>query len=237
LSRLLHSPVLNDKVIVGEFRADIEADKIAEKTLTAKFTDLNIITSIEGRKLVSVQEIIKISERLDRAKESEKELEYKRGYDTGHQSGLKEGQADARKVIDNFASLIKDAIKQREILYEEARRKILELIIKISRKVTFDAAKIDPEITAGIISGTVNKLVDKSHMKVKVHPDHLSSIELQIDRFRGDSTVIKDMVIEPDSRVRYGGCFIETPSGDIDARVESQMEIVAEALSEVEGTS
>jgi flagellar biosynthesis/type III secretory pathway protein FliH len=233
LSKLLHRPLLDDKVIIGEYRVDIEADQLAEKKLSTKFSDINVITSVEGRKLIPIQEIIKIEQRLIR----DKETEHKRGYQDGYQQGKAEGHREAQKVIDNFATLIKDAIRQREILYDEAHSKIFDLVINISRKVTFEAARVDPDITAQIISGAIKKLVDKSKIKVKVHQDHLPLLEQQIEQFRGDSTAIKELAIEADSRVRYGGCFIETPTGDIDARLESQIEIIAEALGEVEATT
>jgi len=233
LSKLLHRPLLNDKVIIGEYRVDIEADQLSEKKLATKFSDINVITSVEGRKLIPIQEIIKIEQRLIR----DKETEYKRGYQDGYRQGKTEGHLEAQKVIDNFATLIMDAVRQREILYEEAHSKILDMVINISRKVTFEAARVDPDITAQIISGAIKKLVDKSKIKVKVHQDHLPLLEQQIEQFRGDSTAIKELAIEADSRVRYGGCFIETPTGDIDARLESQIEIIAEALGEVEATT
>jgi flagellar assembly protein FliH len=225
---LYHTPVADEKVIIGEYRVDIEADAATEKRLSRVFLGLNVLTTIEGKKLVPIQELIKIEKQMI----EEKEASSRKGFEDGYQKGLNEGQRGAQKVIDNFASLIKDSIDQREVLYEEARRKILELIVQISKKVTFDAARVDPEITVSIISGTIDKLVDKSKIKVKVHPDHLPLIEQQIDRFKGDSTAIKQITIEPDRRVRYGGCFIETPTGDVDARVESQMEIIAEALGD-----
>jgi flagellar assembly protein FliH len=233
LSKLLHRPLLNDKVIIGEYRVDIEADQLSEKKLATKFSDINVITSVEGRKLIPIQEIIKIEQRLIR----DKETEYKRGCQDGYRQGKAEGHLEAQKVIDNFATLIMDAVRQREILYEEAHSKILDMVINISRKVTFEAARVDPDITAQIISGAIKKLVDKSKIKVKVHQDHLPLLEQQIEQFRGDSTAIKELAIEADSRVRYGGCFIETPTGDIDARLESQIEIIAEALGEVEATT
>ena len=233
MSKLLHRPLLNDKVIIGEYRVDIEADQLSEKKLATKFSDINVITSVEGRKLIPIQEIIKIEQRLIR----DKETEYKRGYQDGYRQGKTEGHLEAQKVIDNFATLIMDAVRQREILYEEAHSKILDMVINISRKVTFEAARVDPDITAQIISGAIKKLVDKSKIKVKVHQDHLPLLEQQIEQFRGDSTAIKELAIEADSRVRYGGCFIETPTGDIDARLESQIEIIAEALGEVEATT
>ena len=36
--------------------------------------------------------------------------------------------------------------------------------------------------------------------------------------------------IEADPRVQAGGCFIETPSGDIDARLSSQFEVIEQLI-------
>ncbi|MEW6014973.1 MAG: FliH/SctL family protein [Candidatus Zixiibacteriota bacterium] len=232
MSKLLQCAVTEERVIIGEYRADIEADRMAEKQLASRFPDVQVTTSLEGRKLIPIQEIFKIEERMRR----DTELQRQKGYEEGYNKGISEGQKEARKVVANFSGLITDAVKQREILYEDARRKILELVLQIARKVTFDAARIEPDITAGIIAGTIKKLTDKSKIKVKVHPDHLPHIEQQLDRFRGDSTAVKELVIEADSRVLCGGCFIETPTGDVDARIDSQLDIIAEALHEVEGT-
>ena len=233
LSKLFHSPVRNEKVIIGEYRADIEADRAAEKKLATTFMDINVITTIEGKKMIPIQELLKIDKHLIK----ERQQAYNQGFKDGHKQGLDKGHKEAQQVIDNFNTLIKDAVSQREILYEEAHRKILELVLQIARKVTFETARVDPEVTAGIIAGTIEKLVDKSRIIIKVHPDHLPIIEQQIDRFKGDSTVVKEIAIEPDKRVRYGGCFIETPTGDIDARVDSQLDIIAEELNTFEDPS
>jgi len=233
LSKLYRSGVTSEKVIIGEYRSDIEADQRAEDRVNQLFLDISILTTIEGKKIVPVQELLKIEQQMQR----EKEASAKNGYDEGYRKGLETGHREAQEVVNNFAGLIKDATNQREVLYEEARGKILELVVLIAHKVTCEAARIDPDVTAAIINNTIDKLVDKTHIKVKVHPDHLPIIERQIDRFKGDSTIVKEIIIEPDRRVRHGGCFIETPTGDIDARVESQLGIVAEAIGEHEEES
>lgn len=230
MSRLLQMPSLGEKVIIGEYRTDIVADRRAEGVLKNVFLGLNVITSTEGKKLVPIQELLKVEEQMKREREETYQTAYARGHADGYAKGLDKGHTEAEKVINNFGSVIKNVVDQRESIYEEARRKILELTLKIAKKVTFDAARIDPDVTAEIINGAINILVDKARIKVKVNPDQLPLIEQQIDRFKGKSNVIKELTIEPDSRVRYGGCFIETPAGDIDARVESQMEIINEAL-------
>jgi len=225
-SKLLHNINSDRKVIIGEYRADIEADRFAEKRINSVFLDVSVITTIEGKKLVPIQELLKIDEQIKREKHDSEN----KGYESGYEKGLQQGHAEAEKVVQNFASLIKDADRQRNILFEEAHQKILELVLKISRKITFDAAKLDHELTASIIENTIKMLVEKSTIRVKVNPDHLPHIEQQINRFKGETNAIKEISFEPDNRVKYGGCFIETPTGDIDARIESQMEIISQML-------
>jgi flagellar assembly protein FliH len=104
------------------------------------------------------------------------------------------------------------------------------LVLKISQRLTFSAVEADPEITMAIISGAVDQLLDKSRIRVKVHPRHLPELEQHIDRFRGADTAIKEFAFEADPRVRVGGCFIETPAGDIDARLESMYDVIAQAM-------
>jgi flagellar assembly protein FliH len=232
LSKLLSSPAYGNKIIIGEYRSDIEADRRSEKEMNKRFLGLTIITTTEGKKLVPIQELVRIEKQFQLEQAESDRAAYERGKDDGYKAGLEEGHREAQEVIKNFSGVVSDITGQRESLLEEARQKILNLVIQISKKVTFEAAQVDPEVTAAIINGAINSLIDKRKIKVKVNPAHLPHIEQQIDRFKGETTAVKELIIEPDARVRYGGCFIETPSGDIDARVDSQMEIVTEALIE-----
>ena len=150
---------------------------------------------------------------------------------------MQEGLNEARTVLSKFEKAISDLIGQREGVLEEAKRHILELALKVARKVTFDAVKTDEEVTIRMIEGVISQLVDRSELKVKVHPDHLPVVEQNMNRFLSNSTAIKNLRFEPDPRVKYGGCFIETPTGDIDARLESQFEVIGQALDAAEEDS
>jgi len=79
LSKLFHSPVRNEKVIIGEYRADIEADRAAEKKLATTFMDINVITTIEGKKMIPIQELLKIDNHLIR----ERQQAYNQGFKDG----------------------------------------------------------------------------------------------------------------------------------------------------------
>ena len=54
-------------------------------------------------------------------------------------------------------------------------------------------------------------------------------LERHIEDFKALSGEIKEFDISADARVKFGGCFIETPSGDIDARLETLFQSIEEA--------
>ncbi|UCD63427.1 MAG: hypothetical protein JSW34_11860 [Candidatus Zixiibacteriota bacterium] len=226
MSKILRRPVSTAAVFIGERHLDFEMEEKAESRLGQLFPVVSVLTDADGAKLIPIQEVFKIEENLEaRLADARRE-----GCEEGHRAGLEQGLDEAAKVLEQFDQAIKEAIGQREALLEEAREKVLDLIIEISRKVTYDAVEVDPESTLAMINGVIDTLIDRSRLKIKVNPDHHPIIEQNIDRFLKSSTTIKEIAVEPDPRVRYGGCFIETPTGDIDARLESQFEVLKEVL-------
>lgn len=228
MSRIIRHSTRSDTIFIGEKHHDIVAEQRAEVRLGELFPLVETVTNPDGSKLIPVTEMVKLEAKLT----TECEAARKRGYDDGHKAGLDKGLDEARRILKQFEKAIQDAVNQRAILLEEAKQKILELTLQISKKVTFDALDIDREATIGLIEGVIAQLVDRSRLKIKVHPDFLPILEQNMNRFLAGSTAIKELTFEADPRVREGGCFIETPSGDVDARLGSQFEVIAETLME-----
>lgn len=227
MSRIIRTAVEAPAIFIGERHLDLDLEAKAEAKLSRIFPVVSIITDADGARLIPIQEVFKIEKTLN----DELRKSHDEGYELGYKAGLEKGLAEAEKVLGQFDQAIKDAVSQRETILEESREKILNLVLEISKKVTFDAIELEPEATLDMINGVINTLIDRSRLKIKVNPNHHPIIEQNIDRFMAGSATIKEIAIEPDPRVRYGGCFIETPSGDIDARLESQFEVIKEVLA------
>lgn len=217
-------------VPIGSRDIDEEIQQQAEQKLRRMLPMVEVLTDSRGAKLVPVTEIAKIEKAFLEETASATKLGREQGYTEGHAKGLQEGLAKSREVMNQMQKAIQDVVDQRESLLDEAKEHVLDLVLKTSRKVTYNAVEIDPEVTARIIRGVIDTLIDRSRLKIKVHPDHLPIIEQNVNDFLQGSTAIKEITIEADPRVAYGGCFIETPTGDIDARLESQFEIIASQL-------
>jgi flagellar assembly protein FliH len=222
IKNIIEAPIIS----IGEKHLDFVLEKKAQSKLGIMFPVVSVITDSDGARFIPIQEIFQI----EKVYQDEIVKSQKDGYETGYEAGVKKGLENAEEVLRQLDGAIKDAIVQREALFEEARDKVLELVVKISKKVTYDAIDIDPEIVVKMINGVIDSLVDRTTIKIKVNPKHLAIVEQNIDSFLKNSTMIKELSIESDPRVQYGGCFIETPTGDIDARLNSQFEVIEDAL-------
>lgn len=226
MSNVVRNARVAPAVFIGEHQLDAQSEVAAEQKLGRVFPKVQYMTAPTGAKLISVQEVDRFVEVLNTQSESAR----KTGYEEGRKAGYETGMAEARRVMQQFDKAIADAVNSREKMLEEAKQKVLDLVLKISRKVTFDAIDIDREKTAQMIAGIINTLSDRSSLKILVHPDFLPIVEQNLEQYLTGSTMIKNLSIEADTRVRQGGCFIQTPSGDIDARLESQFEIIESTM-------
>ena len=230
MSNVRSLPLSSAKVYIGDETIDRQAEREAEHILSSHHPELRIITTPNGKKQIALQDIMHLERRFMAEKEAAEKTAFDRGRQAGYAAGLTDGQRDARQVIASFSGLLSDVTAQRHAILSEAKSEILELVLKISKRLTFASVEINPEITQTIIIGAIDQLLDKSRIKVKVNPRHFPELERYIDRFRGRDTAIKEFALEPDPRVRSGGCFIETPAGDIDARLESMYEVISQAI-------
>ncbi len=230
MSNICSLPLATTKVTVGGFRVDYEAEQQADLLAAKQYPELTVMTTSEGRKQFPLQQLLLLNQRFQTDIETVREQAFAQGRQAGYAAGLQEGQKEARDVVKSLSGLLSDLVAQRDVVLREAKGAILDMVLKISGKLTFAAAAVNHEVTMAIIEGAIDHLLDKSAIKVKVHPDLLPILEQHIDRFRGRDTSIKSFTMEADPRVRIGGCLIETPSGDIDARLESMYEIIKQAI-------
>lgn len=225
MSRIIRRKLSDEPRLIGDRRGDYEATVAGERMLAHEFSEILTEVSAEGARYIPLKETLKFKRReIALARR-----EHERGLAEGHKAGREEGRAEAQKVFQEFSGAVQAALGQRESMLREAEANILELILKIARKVTFDAAEIDPSICVQVIKGAIDSLVDKREIAVTVHPDHLPRMRELLEEFKSLSTDIRKFTLESDSQVGYGGCFIRTPTGDIDARLASQFAILEES--------
>ncbi len=226
MSRLIRTQLSTEPVRIGEARGDQGLLSKAAEILARDYPDIRTELAAEGFRFIPLKETVKFHEAMI----AQSEAGRRKGYADGKAVGFAEGRREAEKVYADLAGVIRDIRAQRENILRDAEARVVDLIVRVARKITFDAAQVDPELTSEVVKGAIGYLLDKRQIKVRLHPDHLPIVREHLTELQSLSSEIKEITLEADPRCSYGGCFIETPSGDLDARIDSQFAVIEKAL-------
>lgn len=166
---------------------------------------------------------------LERSQQ-EKEEAYKNGYSDGFQMGTAKGQEEAARISGEFNQLITDVRNQRGEIFRQAELEIVELALAIARKIISVHAELMPDIVIDSARKAVKLLLDRTSLVVKVAPEQEMFIRENLDRLYEMDDRIQKIDIETDRRVRPGGCMLDTESGNVDARIETELQNIEDAL-------
>ena len=166
--------------------------------------------------------------------DSEMELLISQAHKDGYSIGFKDGCFEEKKRIDNLANTVSEVLSNLEIfraqMLEQAEESIVKVVIALTRKIIFKEPFITEEVLLKIIRNSLSMVVDPTGLKIKVNPEDLKILnesKKSLEEIIGKNA---DISIESDTAILKGGCIIETDFGDIDARIESQLEIMEKVL-------
>lgn len=150
----------------------------------------------------------------------------KEGFQEGHKAGLIEGMNEIETLIGSLQHAMIEVKKFRKELILQAERETVGLSLAIARKILNVEPAVNPKVIAGVVRKTFETIAVNAPVRIRINPSELSYLQERrhLVPIKGDVTFIED------STVSRGGCIVESLSGDIDARIESQLNMVEEAF-------
>jgi len=136
---------------------------------------------------------------------------------------LKNEQARVSTFIDTIG-------EQFSGLHDKWEHQVTEFAFAVARVIIKREVTIDREGVLLQAREALRHLVGVEKVKVRVHPED----EAILRDHRGDlssaSDSLRDIVIEVDDKVERGGCIVESDSGNVDARLSTQLQRIEESL-------
>ena len=172
---------------------------------------------------------------LDGAKEKAALIEreaYEAGFAQGEKDGFEMGAKKLDKVLDRTEETLKGMVSYKGDFIRLYEKEILHLISHIAEKVVRGRVKIDHTVIRETIFEAFNLVVDRSEVTIRVSPEDIAYVKEIRPKFFDRIKDLKSITIESDPSVSPGGCFMETGFGQIDARLESQLEKIAAAIEQ-----
>ena len=164
--------------------------------------------------------------------ETQKAVE--QAFQEGHQRGVEAGRREFLDSTAKAAEMLEQAARAmaeaRDQFLNTLEPQILDLVILVCRKVLAREVTCSEDLLRNTVRRALTKLADQQKLVVRVHPDdhealHKHRVAL-LEEFRG----VEELKVLPDAEVTAGGCIVESPTLQVDARLEVLLENVLESL-------
>jgi flagellar biosynthesis/type III secretory pathway protein FliH len=154
----------------------------------------------------------------------------RRGHDEGLAAGRALAEAELEPVRAALAAAIDSLSGARAEVVAVAEGRAVELAVALAQKILATALEIEPEHVLSAVQGALRRLVDKDEVVLEVNPADVPLLQTQISTLDGTAGGPVSIQVVGERRVNRGGCIVRTREGEIDARIETQLERADEVL-------
>ena len=168
------------------------------------------------------------------------------------QEGQKEGLREANQEIERRSRQLAEkmsaeklhatlpALRQAaEELHRERDRWLTEweataiqLCISVAERILHQRLAVQPDLVLPMMSEVLQLAAGNPEISLKMHPDDVALLgDRAVEIVRGQSGCAEvNIIADPD--ITRGGCLVESRHGEIDARIEKQLDRIAAELLE-----
>jgi len=150
------------------------------------------------------------------------------GFREGEAAGRNRAAAEYQAIVEKFAQTAGEVAQLRARLRREAEADTLKLALAIAGRVLRRELAVDPGALEALLLGALEKLRGQEITRVRVNPAHAGVVSACLGRCFAGTPV---EVIADGSRPP-GTAVFETPRGNLDASVESQLQEIERGLTD-----
>ncbi len=157
---------------------------------------------------------------------------YRKGFAQGEEAGRAQGRKTfelAAQRLESVMAAIAGQLTEKNSRYEE---ELLLLVTTMVDRLVHHEVSTNPRVIQACLVRALAFVVEKSLVKVHLHPDDFSRIK---EASLENPTLLegkKRIELMEDGSVGEGGCFLETDFGDVDASLEHGREKLYEAVDQ-----
>ena len=157
---------------------------------------------------------------------------YEKGFVQGEKDGFELGERKANKVIENIEKLFDEMSSLKQEILKQHEKEILDLTFAIAEKIVHRVTRFNEGGVKEAVFNALSLAIEKSKIVLNVNPEDYDYIEELRPDLCKKYKELKSIIVGSDPSITRGGCLLETPYGDIDARIETQLEKIYQCLTD-----
>lgn len=155
---------------------------------------------------------------------------YQRGYGEGKEAGYSECQEEVKPAIEFLKNLAIEIENCMDSVWKSCQQKVIELSLEIAEKVVGVAAQNCREISVELASRCLKMIREQAKVSIFVNPDDAETIRAVRSNLVAMTEGLRSIEVFEKEVVPRGGVIVETDAGQLDARIDEQMEVIVSVL-------
>jgi flagellar assembly protein FliH len=158
---------------------------------------------------------------------------HEQGLDEGRKAGREEGARLAREELAHELevahTMAAELLEARHQLIAAAEPAMIRLALDVARTVIAREVETDPDILKGALTRAMLKAAGEERMRLRLHPDDVARLGDYLDNLAA-RFASRGVDVIPDVTVGRAGVIVETRSGTVDARIDTQVAKIQQSL-------
>jgi flagellar assembly protein FliH len=157
------------------------------------------------------------------------------GQKSGHQAALTEIKPQLTITWNALTAAIQQLDAARLDLESAGITEVIQLAAAIARRVTKRQAMLDPAVLTENVREAMKLAVHAADVRIVIHPSQHDTLKKELPKLQMNWPSLNYVELVEDASITPGGCRILYGSGEVDARIEEQLDrVIGEILSEGE---
>lgn len=161
---------------------------------------------------------------------------YQEAYAAGHEAGMEAGQTHFNELVgEAHKSLVSasEALQQAHAAFlESLEPQVVELAKTVASRILRREARTDTELVRSTVRAALENLGERKHAIVRLNPADMQTMTERGVSLEDAFHSFERVEVAPDETVPHGGCTIETKTVNVDARLDTQLMRIFDALED-----
>jgi len=155
---------------------------------------------------------------------------YLKGLKEGEAKGMEMGKRCVEPMIESLSEALRELDGLKKEIITQAEKVAVKLAIALAQKILRQEIKSDVSVILKMAEAVVSGLKDHDHITIRVNPQDAKALrELGYD-LKNIFKEIHRLTVKEDPYVDLGGFIVDTQFGELDGRIDSQLEVIEELL-------
>jgi flagellar assembly protein FliH len=159
-------------------------------------------------------------------------------YSRGVEEGKRIAEAAFQGVLDRMraeediriATLLTGISEQMKVFQGSVANDAYRFSLAVAERIIHREVALSDDVVITQIKEAIQRIVGVESIKIRVHPLDEAIVRSHRAAFLGSLDNVRDLVVEGDEGMERGGCILESASGNVDARISTQLQQIEVAL-------